>query len=278
MTQRLIRQSTGGISNWSDLQGKPSIFPSNWGSVADKPVSFASTWELVIGKPLTFDSAWETLANKPSAFASTWDLIAGKPASFASTWELVTGKPLTFASTWESVANKPANFASTWDLITGKPTVFPTDWSLVENKPLINDASQVSGVWTPSLAGSVVRGNQAYASTDRFGWYVMVGKWITVFFGLSVTAMDTAINGNIFIDGLPFKITNTISSVGSITFSHHAWLLFPSGYTELTGAGTRNTNQMLLRFCGHNVDAITCTHAHLREKVILRGTMIYVTD
>ncbi|MBD2039708.1 hypothetical protein [Microcoleus sp. FACHB-672] len=235
MTQRLIRQSKS-VTNWSELEGKPVVFPSNWASVADKPTSFATTWETITGKPLTFASEWSTLANKPATFASTWDLVTGKPTSFATTWALVAGKPTTFDPTIEY------------------------------------------GVWTPSLAGTITRGNHIYTSTERNGWYAKIGRAIQFWFGIAVVNKDTAMDGNIFIDGLPFNHSNAVNSTAAASSSGHNALIYPTGYSEFTMVGVKNTNRYDLRFAGTGQTQVICTAANVGTNPIIRGSGYYLTD
>ena len=55
------------------------LFSGQWSDIENKPTSFPSTWDTVSGKPETFASSWDAVTGKPTAFPSEWDLVTNKP-------------------------------------------------------------------------------------------------------------------------------------------------------------------------------------------------------
>ena len=159
----IINATTGsGPSSisWSDITGKPSIFPTNWTNVSGKPSTFA---------PSSHTHKWSDITDAPnikpaSIYAygpneritpdsnNDYNLRAGANVSFSvSNNELIisaSGSNDPKEILWENVKNKPSTFppskhTNTWDNITNKPTVFPTNWANVANKPTIPEEPRI---------------------------------------------------------------------------------------------------------------------------------------
>lgn len=99
--------------DWSELSGKPLVFPPDthshgWSEIADKPTTFAPaahthTWSEVTDKPATYPPdvhthAWSGITDKPTTFAPEahthpWSEVTDKPALSRGTTIVVTGKP-----------------------------------------------------------------------------------------------------------------------------------------------------------------------------------------
>lgn len=90
--------------------------------------------------------------------------------------------------------------------------------------------------WTPTLIGESTAGTTTY--TTQTGYYTRIGNIAIVQFSISISAATGT--GNVLIGGLPFTISGSSFSTGSISTGN---VTFPSGKTCLMlngNAGTSN--------------------------------------
>lgn len=84
--------------------------------------------------------------------------------------------------------------------------------------------------WTPTIAGSSTAGTQTYSV--QVGTYTRVGNTIFAFYNITLSALDGATAGGLYIGGLPVAVVNTsnldfINPVGGFaqtTFSSGTWM------------------------------------------------------
>jgi hypothetical protein len=86
------------------------------------------------------------------------------------------------------------------------------------------------GDWTPTIAGSSVAGTQTYAV--QVGRYIKIGKLVTAWCNVGLSAKDGTTAGNISIKGLPFPCANVtnLRSAGSVG----TWISTATSFVNVT--------------------------------------------
>lgn len=86
------------------------------------------------------------------------------------------------------------------------------------------------GNWTPTLYGLTVAGNNTY--TTQTGKYVRINNKVTCYGYITLSAKDSAMEGNVKIGGLPFI---AVTGRGSVSFSFISNLDFGTSELYLQG-------------------------------------------
>ena len=130
---------------FSNLENKPSYYPTNWKShILNIPTYFKTEWNsYVFNKPSYFPTNWDTnINNKPDFYDVDWNSnIINKPIFFPADWnKTIINKPTTYNVDWNSnIYNKPyfSEFAYTGDFknILNKPYIFDGYYSNLLEKP-----------------------------------------------------------------------------------------------------------------------------------------------
>ena len=133
------------------------------------------------------------------------------------------------------------------------------------------------GYWTPSLLPQ----NGSYASVtynEQHGYYVKVGKQVTVWVRLRVTSMSSSgASGYLYIQGLPFTVAsassfNTSAEGGTLAINYYSNLgstdnKVPCGYSinnttrifmTLVGEGSSSSNANVTMFNAANAQVYGC--------------------
>jgi len=133
------------------------------------------------------------------------------------------------------------------------------------------------GYWTPSLLPQ----NGSYSSVtynEQHGYYVKVGKQVTVWVRLRITSMNSSgASGYLFIQGLPFTVAsasafNTAAEGGTLAVNYYSNLgstdnKVPSGYSvnnttrifiTLVGEGSSSGNANVTMFNSANAQLYGC--------------------
>jgi hypothetical protein len=104
--------------------------------------------------------------------------------------------------------------------------------------------------WTPVFRGSSVTGTCTYS--EQVGRYTRVGNTVTVWGRLEISAISTAMVGDLEISGLPFT-SPAGGLVYSISIAQHGKINTNSGYTQVTGRIVGNNNRITLMQNGDDV-------------------------
>lgn len=76
---------------------------------------------------------------------------------------------------------------------------------------------QLSGTWTPTIAGSSTPGSHTY--TRQIGRYTKTGTQVHVIFYVTINAKDGTMAGNVQIAGLPFTTKNVSNALQTGTIA-----------------------------------------------------------
>jgi hypothetical protein len=95
--------------------------------------------------------------------------------------------------------------------------VFPATQNASANANTLDDYEE--GTWTPVIGGSTGTTGQSY--TTQVGRYVKIGKQVTCWFNVTLSAVGT-ITGDAQIQGLPFTVENTSNQTASGIISDFA--------------------------------------------------------
>ena len=167
---------------WTNLSGKPTVYPTSWANIADKPTVYPTTWTSVTGRPTKLSQFTDDVVSGNYLPKPTWDAVFevvtvdGTPAlkvkydilglkgitAYAdgtlsggfsgalvdlvdvAVTNLASGDILKYNGT--HFVNVPVSSiagASSWDQITGKPEYYPTRWADVFGAPASLPASDV---------------------------------------------------------------------------------------------------------------------------------------
>ena len=167
---------------WTNLSGKPTVYPTSWELVADKPTVYPTAWTSVTGRPTKLSQFTDDVVAGNYLPKPTWDAVFevvtvdGTPAlkvkydilglkgitAYAegslsggfsgalvdlvdvAVTNLASGEILKYNGT--HFVNVPVSSiagASSWDQITGKPEYYPTRWADVSGAPASLPASDV---------------------------------------------------------------------------------------------------------------------------------------
>jgi hypothetical protein len=167
---------------WTNLSGKPTVYPTSWANIADKPTVYPTTWTSVTGRPTKLSQFTDDVVAGNYLPKPTWDAVFevvtvdGTPAlkvkydilglkgitAYAegslsggfsgalvdlvdvAVTNLASGDILKYNGT--HFVNVPVSSiagASSWDQITGKPEYYPTRWADVSGAPTSLPASDV---------------------------------------------------------------------------------------------------------------------------------------
>lgn len=175
--------SSGGSVEWSDVTGKPSLFPPSahthtWSQILDKPAFFSGNYNDLSNKPVLFSGNYNDLTNKPSIPSaqvnSDWNAtgtiaeILNKPILFSGSYNDLTNKPTLFNGTWSALSGKPATFppsahSHVWSDISNPPDIFSGDYNDLTNKPTLFNGTWASltgkpSTFTPPVANETTLG------------------------------------------------------------------------------------------------------------------------
>lgn len=159
------KQTTKPSYDYSEVQGKPTLFDGDFNSLTNKP-SIAGTqvnadWNSVSGisqilnKPVITSQiqvdwnqvtagALDFIKNKPTLFDGNYNSLSNKPtipaAQVSVDWNAISGPA--------QILNKPTLFDKSYASLTGKPTLFDGTYSSLSGKPTI-----------PSITGLISSSN-----------------------------------------------------------------------------------------------------------------------
>jgi hypothetical protein len=104
--------------------------------------------------------------------------------------------------------------------------------------------------WTPVFQGANTAGSCTYS--EQVGRYTRVGNTVTVWGRLEISAINTAMAGDLEISGLPFN-TPAGGMIYSISIAQHGKIDLSAGYTQVTGRVVGNSGRITLMQNGDNV-------------------------
>jgi hypothetical protein len=128
------------------------------------------------------------------------------------------------------------------------------------------------GNWTPVIAGTTTPGTHTYSAQQ--GKYYKVGKLVTAFFSITMTAKGGTMAGVASITGLPFTSDNlTYSQGGSITRA--GVIDIPTSYNSLALAIPASSNVAYISIIGDGVIADFLTASGIQATTTIAGVLQY---
>lgn len=129
-----------------------------------------------------------------------------------------------------------------------------------------------SGTWTPTL--SFGTGTTGITYSTQLGYYVRVGKLVTIWFDMNVSSTGSS-TGNAFVGGLPFNVSTALNQVGTAMWGSTSNALNSRAWFG-TASGAANAKQFGLRAGTNTFTALTNTS--LNSSFELSTTLSYITD
>ena len=127
-----------------------------------------------------------------------------------------------------------------------------------------------SGTFTPTIAGLTTAGANTYSV--QTGNYLKMGKLVFIAIYISLSAKDSAMEGNTIINGLPFVPNRN----GGINIGEYRYITRASD-RALTCRFTNNLSRLDIRYGGVNTyDALPATAINNNTTLILSG--VYETN
>jgi parallel beta-helix repeat protein len=142
-----------------------------------------------------------------------------------------------------------------------------------QRQGLVNDKFYETGIWTPTIAGSIATGTQTYSV--REGSFIRIGRLVVVQCAIIMSAKDAATSGNISCRGLPFPAAAAWS--GTAAISQYVFDL-GAGYTSPGAQILAGSSQVNLTQVGDNVALINLDAVNLIASSRLYFTATYITD
>lgn len=147
------------------------------------------------------------------------------------------------------------------------------------------DADTIDGAhyevnnWTPALTIGGSATGITYNTSNTIGVYTKIGRYVHVAFRVALT--DKGSNtGAVVLTGLPYAISSSSPSSGSMRYYTLAWLVnvssSPNGFVVLAGLPGSSTITLTIQEVtgtGGNL-----TNAHLANNSDIRGELWYLTD
>jgi hypothetical protein len=201
-----------GVSSWTALSDRPTLFSGNYSDLAGKPTLFSGAYADLSGKPSLFSGAWADLTGKPSTFTPSahthlateisldathrfvtdaqiagWN--SGTGSGFSGSYTDLINRPnfatVATSGSYTDLANKPSLFSGAWVDVTGKPN-FATVATSGSYNDLLNKPSLFSGAWAD------ITGKPTFATVATSGSYNDLLNKPTIPTALTVTTNGTS--------------------------------------------------------------------------------------
>ncbi len=182
----------------------------------------------------------------------------------------------------EAALAEIAGAGRTTETVKGLADLISTnDGKLTTHKAdLITDADGVHGLaveegaWTPTIAGTTTAGTHTYST--RQGKYYKVGKLVTAFFAITLTAKGGTMAGTASITGLPFTSDNLdYSQGGSVTRA--GVIDIPTSYNVLGLMIPASSNVVYISIYGDGIISDVLTATAILATTTLNGVLQYKT-
>jgi hypothetical protein len=128
------------------------------------------------------------------------------------------------------------------------------------------------GSWTPTIAGSTTAGTHTYSVQQ--GKYYKIGKQVTAFFAITMTAKGGTMAGVAAIAGLPFTADNLAYSQGG-TITRVGVIDIPTSYNSLGLAIPASSNVAYISIIGDGVIADFLTASGIQATTTIAGVLQY---
>ena len=173
------------------------------------------------------------------------------------------------AATVEAALAEAATLISTND---GKLTTHKAD--LITDADGAHGLAVEEGSWTPTIAGTTTAGTHTYGT--RQGKYYKVGKLVTAFFAITLTAKGGTMAGTASITGLPFTADNLdYSQGGSVTRA--GVIDMPTSYNVLGLMIPASSNVVYISIYGDGIISDVLTATAIQATTTLNGVLQYKT-
>jgi hypothetical protein len=145
---------------------------------------------------------------------------------------------------------------------------------------IVTDSDGVHGLkveedtWTPAFVGSTTAGSNTYS--EQVGKYYKIGKLVFLSGRIALSTKDGAMAGNVRISGLPFT-SETSGAMAGISIALASAFDFATGYTQLAGRVTQNTNYIDMILIGDNVANGTVSATSIGNTTSITFSAVYKT-
>lgn len=146
--------------------------------------------------------------------------------------------------------------------------------TLVTGAGGIHGLAVEEGSWTPTIAGTTIAGLHIYGT--RQGKYYKVGKLVTAFFAITLTAKGGDMAGTASITGLPFTADNLdYSQGGSVTRA--GVIDMPTSYNVLGLMIPASSNVAYISIYGDGIISDVLTATAILATTTINGVLQYKT-
>jgi hypothetical protein len=164
-----------------------------------------------------------------------------------------------------------SNFSVTSKVtLTAGQLAFPATQNASADANTLDDYEE--GAWTPALAGSSTAGTQTYSV--QLGRYNKIGKLVTVWWRISLSAKDAATSGNMRITGLPFT-AGAVNAPAALAETNLWDLDVAGGFYKVAAYAVNGTTRIDLFEVGDNVADAALTQADFAATSRINGTCTY---
>jgi hypothetical protein len=156
------------------------------------------------------------------------------------------------------------------DEVTDDSFVSPASRNTVRGERYIIN----QGTWTPVIYGSAVAGTNTYS--QQYGRWYRDGDMVTLDCRIVMTAKDLAMDGDIYISGIPFAYPATLTNgLASASIGRWANINLDANYTQLGVTLAANSDVMLISEAGSGQLLINLVAASITDTTTLMFSIRY---
>jgi hypothetical protein len=206
------------------------------------------------------------------AGAASVSLAAGKSIEVVAD---ATGLWIVHGFDFTEIISNLAGVGRTTETVKGVSDALGThSAALVTGASAVHGLKIEEGTWTPVIAGTTTPGTHTYSTQE--GKYYKVGKLVTAFFAITMTAKGGTMAGAASITGLPFTADNlNYSQGGSITRA--GVIDIPTSYMGLGLMIPASSNVVYISTFGDGIISDTLVASAIQATTTINGVLQYKT-
>ena len=172
------------------------------------------------------------------------------------------------------VLNKGDGYTSTPQFyITFENFYFRCGWDDWSPWRKIATSDVESGTFTPTIIGLTTAGNNTYSA--NYGFYEKIGRTVIFHIYIEMTAKDPAMEGGVYIAGLPFVAYSQAARHNSVSIASYSYIV--TAGKQLGGYIQDNSATVGLLLSGDNTDNHRLTASGINNNTLIRLSGIYQT-